>query len=251
MTRILLIGTAALLVVIAVGGVLFWRTLGESDPVLAADALAEYRESPTPGPPAPGLPAPGVYEYRVTGTERLSRGPLDVERDLPDLAPMIVRHRDDGYETDLRYSEQHTELSRYEFRGDGSFVTFARTVVGAAGINTTRDREWTPPLLRLPLGTEVGREWGGPYAAGDLELRIENEILRMEMVDVGGTPVEAAVIESRQDVTGGFTGRRVETFWYSPPRGLVVRYTIESSLDGDTDFDIAADQTLESLTPQT
>ena len=31
---------------------------------------------------------------------------------------------------------------------------------------------------------------------------------------------------------------------------MVVRYTIDSTLDGPTDFDITAEQTLRSLTPQ-
>jgi hypothetical protein len=59
------------------------------------------------------------------------------------------------------------------------------------------------------------------------------------------------VIESRQEITGEYTGRRTETFWYAPDRGLIVKYAIDSTLDGPTDFDITAEQTLRSLTPQT
>jgi hypothetical protein len=250
--RPLLTVGAVVIVAIIVGGFLFWRTLDDADPVEAADAVAEYRENPTPGEAGAGLPAPGVYEYRVTGSERLSRGPIDIDRALPELAPMLVRHQDGGYETDLRYSEDHTELSRYDVRRRGSFVTFARTVIGTTGISTTRDREWTPPLLRLPQRPTVGETWGGPYTAGDLKLQIENEVLRKETVGVGGTPVDDAfVIESRQDVTGEYSGARTETFWYSPSRGLVVKYTIDSSLDGPTDLDITAELTLRALAPQT
>ena len=119
----ILIGVGVLIVILAVGGYLFWRTLDDTEPVSASDALTEYRENPTPGRARPGLPAPGVYEYGVTGTERLSRGPIDIERDLPEIAPMLVRHVGGGYETDLRYSQDHTELSRYDLRPQGSFVT--------------------------------------------------------------------------------------------------------------------------------
>ena len=164
---------------------------------------------------------------------------------------MIVRHADGGYETDLRYSDAHTELSRYDLREDGAYVVFARTVVKTSVSTTTRDREWSPPLLRLPLRPRVGQEWGGPFTAGDLRLQIGNEVLRREPLEIGGETVEDVfVIESRQRITGEYTGERTETFWYSPDTGLVVRYAIESELDGPTDFDITAEQTLRSLTPQ-
>ena len=247
----ILIGVGVLIVALVVGGFLFWRTLDDTDPVTASDALTEYRENPTPGQAARGLPAPGVYEYSVAGSEQLSRGPVDIDRALPPVAPMLVRHGDGGYETDVRYSDGHTELSRYDLRPQGSFVTFARTVVKTPVTTTTRDREWTPPLLRLPIVPEVGQTWGGPYTAGDLELQIENEVLRREAVDVGGRRVNAFVIESRQDITGEYTGQRTETFWYAPAQGLVVRYSIDSTLDGPTDFDIRAEQTLRSLSPRT
>ena len=249
--NIILIGVGVLIVALVVGGILFWQSLDETDPVTANDALTEYRESPTPGEAGPGLPAPGVYEYTVSGSEQLSRGPVDIDRALPAVAPMLIRHADGGYETDLRYSDSHTELSRYEVRPQGAFVTFARTVVKTPVTTTTRDREWTPNLLRLPLRPEVGETWGGPFTAGDLQLQIENEVLRREPVDVGGRPVNAFVIESRQEITGEYTGRRTETFWYAPAQALVVRYTIDSTLDGPTDFDIKAEQTLRSLSPQT
>jgi hypothetical protein len=247
----ILIGVGVLVVVLVVGGFLFWRTLDDTEPVTASDALAEYRESPTPGQAGPGLPAPGVYEYDVTGSEQLARGPVSIDRGLPAIAPMLVRHLDGGYETDLRYSDAHTELSRYDLRPAGAFVTFARTVVKTPVTTTTRDREWTPPLLRFPAVPKVGEAWGGAFTAGDLELQIESEVLRREPVQVGGRPVNAFVIEHRQDITGEYTGERTETFWYSPSRGMVVKYTIESTLDGPTNFDITAEQTLRSLTPQT
>lgn len=249
--RNVLIALGILAVILVVGGVIFGQRLGEADPVTASDALTEYRESPSQGRGGTGLPAPGVYEYAVTGSERLARGPVSVSRTLPDVAPMIVRHLDGGYETDLRYSDAHTELSRYDLREEGAYVTFARTVVKTSVSTTTRDREWSPPLLRLPLRPRVGQEWGGPFTAGDLRLQIENEVLRREPLEIGGEAVDDVfVIESRQRITGEYTGERTETFWYSPSTGLVVRYAIESELDGPTDFDITAEQTLRSLTPQ-
>jgi hypothetical protein len=247
------LGVGILVVILVAGGFLFWRTLDDTDPVTASDALTEFREDPGSGggnTGAVGLPAPGVYEYDVTGSEQLARGPVSIDRELPAVAPMIVRHTGGGYETDLRYSDGHTELSRYDLRPAGAYVTFARTVVETPLSTTTRDREWTPPLLRFPIRPKVGRDWGGPFTAGDLTLQIRNEVLSFEKATIGGRAVNAFVIESRQRITGEYTGERTETFWYSPATGLVVKYTIESTLDGPTDFDITAEQTLRSLEPQ-
>jgi hypothetical protein len=246
----ILIGVGAFVVALLVAGFVIYRMLDDTEPVTTEAALELYRANPTPGEARAGLPAPGVYEYDVTGSERLARGPLEIDRELPPLAPMIVRHVESGYETDVRYSDSHLELSRYLMRPRGSFLTFARTVIKTRFTDTTRDRAWAPPLLRLPKVPVVGQTWGGTFTAGDLTLDIKSEVLKREAVAVGEDSIQTSVIEFRQEIRGDYTGRRTETFWYAADRGLIVKYAIESSLDGPTDFDITAEQTLRSLTPQ-
>ena len=57
------------------------------------------------------------------------------------------------------------------------------------------------------------------------------------------------MIESTQTVTGEYKGSRSEQFFYSPDNGLVVRYVIESDLEGPVNFSYRADQTVTSLQP--
>jgi hypothetical protein len=190
-----------------------------------------------------------VYEYAVEGDESLSRGPISVSRDLPDRAPMILRHTDIGYETEIRYSGDHVEWVRYRLAGRGASATWGQTKVGASGFATTRPREWTPAPLRLPFAPEVGDTWDGDYDSGGLAVRIESEVTREDTVNVGGESVEVIVIESTQAVEGEYSGSRREQFYYSPDTGLVVRYVIESDLEGPVDLRFDADQTLVSTEP--
>ncbi|MDH3226401.1 MAG: hypothetical protein OEM67_04840 [Thermoleophilia bacterium] len=244
------IGAGAVIIVLiaAVALFLFLASSSSASSISGAidDLAAEERVARNP---EPGLPLQGVYEYAVTGRERLSRGPVSVTRDLPDRAPMIVRHTDIGYETEIRYSGDHFEWVRYRLAGRGASATWGQTRVGATGISTTRPRDWTPAPLRLPFDPAVGDTWRGDYDSGGLAIRIASEVTREDIVTVAGAPVDVVVVESTQDVQGEYSGSRREQFYYSPDTGLTVRYVIESDLDGPVDLNFEADQTLTSLEP--
>lgn len=239
------------LVVVAVGvGAYVYTTLDDQTEQGVDSVLADFRKDRPPDAPArDGLPKQGVYPISVIGEETIKSGPLTVDRTLPAQASMIVRHRADGFETEARYSAEHVEIARYGFTNDGTVLTFAITKLKVGPTSTTRERAWTPVLLRFPADSAPGKTWGGAYKSGDLDLTITAKALPDATVTVAGEAVRTDVFEFVQDVKGEFTGSRTETFWYSPEQDLVVRYKIDSSLDGPTDLDFAADQTLTSLTP--
>ena len=248
--RVILSSVAGIVVAAAVGGFLYFQTLDEGTAVKEDKALTDFRASKAPdGAPRAGLPPQGVYTLAVTGTETITRGPISVTRPLAPKAPMIVRHTPDGFETETRYLEEHTEIARYGFRPDGTILTFAITTLKVGPTGTTKERAWSPALLRFPAeaGTAPG---AGAFKSGDLDLKIASKRLPAETVDVAGAPVDTEVFEFAQEVAGEFTGNRTETFWYSPKDNLIVRYKVDSSLKGPTDLDFSADQTLTSLTPQ-
>jgi hypothetical protein len=248
--KVFLISAGAIVGLLAVLVVLFLVLASNSSESSVTDAVEDLdSEGRVARAQEPGLPAQGVYEYSVIGKETLSRGPISVNRDLPDRAPMIVRHTDLGYETEIRYSSDHVEWVRYRLAGRGASATWAQTKVGATGVSTTRPREWTPPPLRLPFDVEVGDTWEGDYDSGGLAVRIESEALRNDIVTVADQPVDVIVIESTQAVEGEYSGSRREQFYYSTETGLIVRYVIESDLDGPVDLSFEADQTLVSLEP--
>ncbi len=235
-------------------GAFLYSTLDNQTVAKAESAIEEFRANKPPeGAPRPGLPKQGVYRYTVTGNEKIVRAPaINVSRTFPTEATALIRHRSDGYEFETRYSKEHTELSRYELTPDGASVTYAFTKLIVGPITTERERTWTPKLLRLPdaKNRPADPTWGGQFTAGDLTLTITNRYLPKETITVGGTPVPVDVIESKQDVAGEYTGKRTETFWFSQELGLIIRYSIASSLTGPTNLDFNADQTLVSTTPE-
>lgn len=252
MRRVVLYSILGILVVVgAVGAFLYFSaTSAEGESIDAA--LADFQAEPAIASPAgPGLPPAGVYELAVDGSETIGRSALSITRELPGTAPLIIRHTPAGFETESRYSNQHTEWVRYGLGDEGASALWAQTKVSAGTVGRTQPRDWTPPPLRLPRAPEVGDRWGGDYRSGALEVTIANEVLREDQVSVGGEPVPVMVIESRQMIAGEYEGERTEHFWYSPETGLVPRYQIESSLNGPVNLDFTVDQTLRSLTPLT
>lgn len=248
MKRKILIGLAALLVVIVGVGAYIFTTLDDQTVSKVDDVLAQFRESAPPEQPArPGLPKQGVYQYTVTGKERI-KSTLTVNRTLPPTATALVRHTPEGYDVETRYSKEHIEISKYRLAEAGSFVTFANTRLEVGPVTTVKERAWSPELLRLPLDTKA--PLGGNFKSGDLDLVIKSRLLPDEKVTVAGTPVDVTVVEHVQDIKGEYTGSRTEKFWFSPKLGMIVRYTITSTLKGPVDFDFTADQTLTSLDPQ-
>lgn len=251
MKRKVLIGSGVF-VAAAVGlGAWYYTTLNDQTAAEVVDVVAEFRASASPDQPArAGLPKQGVYRYAVTGTETITRG-LTIDRILPTAAPALVRHRPDGFEIETRYSDKHIEMSRYAIAPDGAYVTFAVTTIEAGPVKTVRERSWSPRLLRMPsVAGAATKSWGGDFTAGDLKLHVTSRLLPNETITVGGTAVAVQVAESLQTITGGYSGDRTETFWYSPKLGVIVRYKIASSLKGPTNLDFNADQTLQSLEPE-
>ena len=243
-------GGAVALIAVAVG--VLWVLLQSSGAATVDNALEDFTAAPAAAAePLDGAPVPGVYTYAVTGDERISRGALGISRSVTGEAPFIIRTVDGGYETELRYSQDHTEWVRYAIRDDGASAIWGQSEVKALGIGDRRPREWEPQPLRLPTNPEVGDTWAGSYKSGTLDIDIASDILREDRIEIDGAQVPVVVIESVQTIRGVYAGGRTEEFWLDPETDLVVRYKIRSDLEGPIDFSIAADHTLTSLTPQT
>ena len=143
MKRKIIIGIAAAVGLLIVAGVVLFFLAGRTSPSGIEDAIEDLRaENRAPRAPEPGLPTQGVYELSVIGSERISRGPVKVNRDLPTTAPMIVRHTDSGYETEVRYSTDHAEWVRYRLAGRGASATWGP-------VEDRRDRRVDHPSAKL------------------------------------------------------------------------------------------------------
>lgn len=241
----------ALLVVLLGGALWLYSTLDDQTAASVTSVVDEFRELKGPDSDPEGRPGQGVYEYTVTGNERIKRGSIDVSRTLPSTAVAMVYTLPSGeYEVRTKFSEEHIEVARYDRRAQGTFLTFARTTLRVGPFSSTKERVWSPALIRNPATTTPGPISSGSYAAGDsLTMNVTITVQEPENVDVGGTSVPATVVRFDQKASGEFTGDRTETFWWAK-NGLLIRYTISSSLKGSPDLDFFADQRLMSLEPQ-
>lgn len=241
-----------ILVVLIGVGIWIFSTLGNQTTTKVSSVVGEFQKVKGPDATGPGRPPQGVYQYSVTGHEKITRSAINIDRDLPTSAVALVYNLPSGeWEVKTNFSDQHIEVARYAMKPDGAYLVFARTVLNVGPFTVTKDRDWVPSLLRDPSNAKPGTTTTGSYAAGkDLTMKVTTTVLPPAPVDVGGTKVPATVVKFDQIASGEYTGNRTETFWWSKD-GLLLRYTIDSSLKGSTNLDMTADQRLRSLTPTT
>lgn len=240
-------------VVVVVGvGIWIYSTLDNQTTAKVSSKVSEFQKLKGPEATGPGRPAQGVYQYTVVGHEKITRTGVNIDRELPTTAVGLVYNLPSGeWEVKTNFSNQHVEMARYAAKPDGAHLVFARTVLNVGPLTVTKDREWVPSLLRSPANAKAGATTSGTFkAGGELTMQVTTTVLPPVSVDVGGTKVPATVVKFDQVASGEYTGNRTETFWWSKD-GLLLRYTIDSSLKGSTDLDLVADQRLTSLTPTT
>jgi hypothetical protein len=234
-------------------GVWLWTGAHSSTAASEDSAISAFRErAGAAGAEArPGVPAPGVYRYAQTGSETAGAGPLSVSRDLPAEALYIVTPIAGGYHEDLRHSEEHVEEVRFKVDGTGSHAVWRRTKVTFVGVGTDEADDVTPPSLEHPAKLKVGTAWDGTYSQGDLDVSFDAKVTGKTSVTLDGRRVKAFVIRTVSDFSGSATGRRTDELWWAPSLALPVRWTIDMTTGGGSDFTIDADLTLTSGTPQT
>ncbi len=236
-------------IVLGVAGVVLWRSAGSSDPVSQDEALATFRAAGG-GTGAAGGPAPGVYRYAASGSETGGVGPLAITRGLPAEARLVVTTRPDGWDAEMDYSRQHIESMRVVPHGGELRITFRRTKVTFAGFGRDDRRSVDPPSLFLPANPAPGANWRESYRTGDINVKVENRIVRRERVRVGDREVDALVVTSHSDTDGPHPGTRDETLWWAPALALPVRWDVEMDIGGTFAFRAKMSVKLASTAPQ-
>lgn len=246
--------TASLVLVVVLAGVgyWFWQGLHSSTPADANAAVAEFRESGAAGAATrPGVPEPGVYRFRQRGEESAGSGPLTISRSYPDEALYIVRPIAGGYHEDLRMSAEHVEEVRFRVDRAGSHALWRRTKITFAGMGTDDRDDVTPPSLDHPADLSVGRAWDGRYRQGEMSVEYRARVTGREAVTVDGTRVPTYVIRMQSDFEGPTSGSRTDTFHWAPSLSLPVRWSIQQTTSGESEFEMDATLELESASPQT
>ncbi len=248
-------GPAILLAILAVlvgVGIWIYSTLDNQTTTKVSSVVADFHKLKGEEAANPQRPRQGVYEYTVVGHETITRTGINIDRDLPATAVGLVYNLPSGeWEVRTNFSNEHVEVARYVAKVDGAHLVFAKTILNVGPLTVTKDRAWTPTLLRDPSPAKPGTTTSGTFQAGDaLTMKVTTTVLPPATVDVGGTKVPATAVKFDQIASGEYTGTRTETFWWAK-NGLLLRYTIDSSLKGSTNLDMKADQTLTALTPTT
>lgn len=246
LARPIVIIPLALLLVLVVAGTWFWARAGSSTPVSAAAALREYGAG---GSSAPSGPRPGAYTYLATGAERVSLGPLGVNRDLPGAARIVVRGSAGGYWRTLVLSEEHVEGTRFRVGEDGAREVQRLTIVKVVGVGREDVVDLKPPPLSYPARIRVGDTWHERYHLAEVVVDSHVRVMGREDVSVGGTAVPALIIRTRALITGPFPGRRTDVMWWSPALAMPVRWKIDMDIGGAASLATHADLLLTSPDP--
>lgn len=240
-----------LLVLVAAGAAWWaWDRAGESTPADAEEAVREFRAAGSGGRARPGVPRPGVYGFRQSGSERGGVGPVNLSRDLPARAVYTVTAVAGGYREELAVSEEHIEESRLRVDATGTRRLSTRTKVTFLGVGRDDRRRLRPAPLRFPARLRVGAAWSDRYTAGALPVEVASSVLRRDVVEVDGRRMAVLVVRTVTDTGGTHPGRRIDTVWWSVPRALPLRWSIETDIRGVARLRTRSDLRIESLEPR-
>jgi hypothetical protein len=242
-----------LLLLVAVGaGFWLWSRAGESTAADPDAAVRDFREAAGGGAgPRPGVPRAGVYRLRQSGTERGGVGPIDLTRDLPDVALYTVTPAPGGYREELDISEEHVESSLLRVGKAGATRRVStRTKVTFLGVGRDDRRELRPAPLRFPARLAVGDTWSSRYTAGTLPITVRSRVLRRDAVEIDGRRLPAVVVRTITDTGGTHPGRRTDVIWWSVPRALPLRWSIDTEIRGIAKLRTRAELALETLAPR-
>lgn len=255
-----MLGKRGFLVVLAVvgallltaGGVGFWliAQAKNSDPLTADAAVATFAEADDGTRGVTGAPQPGVYSYAVVGTEAGGAASLNVSRDLPAEARMIIWQQPGGFATRLVYSGDHLEGATYAISDEGVAQTRTRTKLSLLGTTSDTRADIDPAALWIAEDLSIGDSWTSSYEANGSTTSHSTEVTGREAVVVGAEQIDTFVVERTTENTGDVTGRWTDVYWWSPELNMPVKMSVEGeSKEGIGVFSQQATLTLTTSRP--
>ncbi|MCU1587762.1 MAG: hypothetical protein JWN31_1255 [Frankiales bacterium] len=173
-------------------------------------------------PEAASFTAPGTYTYDshgtiTAGTPRKVDGTAELKVDKP---------KGTAQHSSLGGDQSATEQDVLHL-STGSYLT--RLVISTGG----QSKEFRPakPVLGYPRPAAVGRSWSWSMTStdGKTHASYSGKVARRETLTIGGTHVDAWVIDSTLKLTGDLTLTDHETTWYDEQRLLQVKTRSQAS----------------------
>lgn len=240
-----LIPLAIALVLVGLGA--WWLSrAGSSTQVSEEQAARDYGAGGAATPA--GAPKAGVWTYTARGDETVGLGALEIDRELPREARVVVRPAPDGYWRTLALSEEHVEASRLRAEPRGEYLVERVTTLKVAGVGRDDREVLKPPPLAYPRSIEVGDTWTERYVMDEVRVVTRVRVLRSAPVKVGARDVPTVIIDKRGAVSGPLTGFRNDRIWWSDDLKMPVRWVISTEIDGfaslrtDADLRLAASE---------
>lgn len=238
-----IIGIAALIVVLLVAGVL-WFVFGreKAEQVSAEDALAQFRDNGGAADDDTGRPAAGVYTATATGSESIGLPGFD--ESFGPNAPVVVTHGDGGcftYRVNLNSHHWRTwtycptasamfaltELESWTARKAPALDIESLTVFTC---DRPLDFLWADAAVGdIRRGTCSGTTDGGDDVTADAATI---EVLDVGTMTVGGTSVEVVHVRTTETFSDAQTGVEIDEWWLDAATGLPVKVVIDSELRG-------------------
>lgn len=238
------------IVLVLIGlGAWWWSRAGSSTPVSQAEAGEDYGGG-ADATAIPDGPRAGVWSYRATGNETVGVGPVSIDRPLPSTAQVVVRPAAGGFWRTLALSKEHVEASRLRLSPEGEYLVERVTTVKVAGLGRDDRQVLVPPPLVYPSAMEVGDAWQERYRMDEVRVSGTARVLRRAVVDVGGTPVRALVVDKKATITGPVSGFRRDTVWWSPDLHMPVRLVMATKVGGVASLRTDVTIVLTSTEPQ-
>lgn len=91
---------------------------------------------------------------------------------------------------------------------------------------------YQPPVLLLPKDPAVGAKWRARSACDDADWTLSFEILRFEVVRIGGEDVPCVVVQRIDEAGGDVPGEVRRVQWWDRSRGLIVQQDKHLSYQG-------------------
>jgi hypothetical protein len=223
----------ALVVVLGVGAVVVLSLRrNRARPVSISDAQRRLPGTTAPGVAA-GRPAPGVYEYRGSGTERLSLPPLS-QKEGPTIPGSVVWQEAAGcWQFRLDFSTNHWQDWTYcrhgndvEERGGSSWQ---RWMIGPQAFTNLTTSRCDPGTMVVPSPRTAGQEWSQRCAGTSDQVKGVGvsagpyRFVADEDLEVGGTTVRAAHFVRTRTMTGAQQGSERSDVWFAADTGLPLR----------------------------
>ncbi len=264
--RGVVLGAVAVVVLLGAGAaVVVALTRNRARPVSISDAQRRL-PSTTGREVAAGRPAPGVYEYRGSGTERLSLPPLS-QKEGPTIPGSVVWAGAAGcWRFRLDFSTNHWQDWTYCRQGNDVVErggrSWQRWMIGPQAFTNLTTSRCDPGTMVLPTPRTPGQEWSARCAGTSGQVKGVGvsagpyRFVADEDLKVGGTTVRAAHFLRLRTMTGAQQGTERSDVWFAADTGLPLRNrrTIRAKTDtvvGSSTYTEVGQFELVSLHPRT